>query len=234
MKRTPHRLCTAALCFVCLVWCAGHAAANAVRKQAVVDDVQQDGTLRTQDGIVLRIADVVFPDMTPETISSLRTLLKGRTLGYTPLTESRYGEVVSYLYDEDGARIAHWPGSMAYSDTTHAHTLQTVEADDAAQFRIPHEEAAQYVGAWRAVYGTVQQVALRREMGYLNFGEDYKTDFTLMIPPEVLKTKPPEFWQSLQGASVTARGMVYLYNGPAITLFNPDMLHIDETAPHTD
>jgi hypothetical protein len=63
---------------------------------------------------------------------------------------------------------------------------------------------------------------------YLNFGPDYKTDFTVTIAPTEMrlfrraKIDPRE----LTGRTVRVRGWLGSYNGPEMELLTPSVLEL--------
>mgnify|MGYP003707353901 CR=1 FL=1 len=58
---------------------------------------------------------------------------------------------------------------------------------------------------------------------YLNFGEDWKTDFTVRIQKKNKAFKGYDF-ESLQGKNIEVRGFVEYYNGPSLTLEHPALI----------
>lgn len=79
---------------------------------------------------------------------------------------------------------------------------------------------------WAIVEGTVKEVALRRYGAYLNFGDNWRDDFTIYLPKETLKSFAEETLQSYQGKQIRVRGWLHSYYGARITLFNPQMLEL--------
>lgn len=65
-------------------------------------------------------------------------------------------------------------------------------------------------GGYQIVEGVVRSVETRDDRTYLNFGEDYRSDFTVMILAKDLPTwgEPALDPASLEGASVRVRGFV--------------------------
>lgn len=79
---------------------------------------------------------------------------------------------------------------------------------------------------WALVQGRVQNLTILKNASYLNFGDDWKSDFTIYLPKATLKAFAPEALQALQGKTIQVRGWLHSYYGPRITLFNPDMLKL--------
>ena len=56
---------------------------------------------------------------------------------------------------------------------------------------------------------------------YLNFGPDYRTDFTAGAPPETSEAFDEDAMLALPAARVRVRGEIEAYNGPFIRLVAP-------------
>ncbi len=69
------------------------------------------------------------------------------------------------------------------------------------------------LGQWRVVQGLVHSVSIRREVAFVNFAADWKTDFTLILKPALAKKLKIENWQ---GRTLQVRGWTEWYYGPAI------------------
>jgi endonuclease YncB( thermonuclease family) len=90
------------------------------------------------------------------------------------------------------------------------------------------ENASASVGSFQLVEGRVVETANVRGRVFLNFGPDYKTDFTLHIGPEPAKlfAQSGIKLETLDGKRVRARGWVRERNGPVIDLTAPEQLEI--------
>jgi len=87
---------------------------------------------------------------------------------------------------------------------------------------------AQDVDSFQIVEGVVVSTADIRGTLFLNFGSDYKTDFTVTIERRDVKRfkKAGLDPLALEGARVRVRGWIEIYNGPAIYLDHPERLEI--------
>ena len=87
---------------------------------------------------------------------------------------------------------------------------------------------AQFVDSSQIVEGIILSAADVRGRIYLNFGVDYKTDFTITIAKKNVKS----FAQAgvdllaLEGARVRVRGWIELINGPSIWANHPTQIEI--------
>lgn len=84
------------------------------------------------------------------------------------------------------------------------------------------EEAGKHVGKLTVVKGRVLSTFQTREDLYLNFGADYKTDFTVRIPKRAWKQ-----FGDMKGKEITVRGVVREYNGPMIVADFKEQIHAD-------
>ncbi len=88
---------------------------------------------------------------------------------------------------------------------------------------------AKDAGTFQLVTGKVANTAKVRGRVYINFGADYRTDFTVAIAPEAL----PQFTKSgldplsLKDKTIRVRGYLRNYNGPLIELTYPEQLELD-------
>lgn len=87
---------------------------------------------------------------------------------------------------------------------------------------------AQDVDSYQIIEGVITSVADVRGRVYLNFGADYRSDFTVAIAKRDRKrfAKAGLDPLSLEGAHVRVRGWIELTNGPMIWLDTADRLEI--------
>ena len=99
--------------------------------------------------------------------------------------------------------------------------------DPAFRVRTP-EDAGAALDSFQLVEGRVLAVAVRRRGGYLNFGADYRTDFTLGLSREALRLMRQADFDpmSLQGVRVRARGWLRSFNGPLIEITHPEQIEV--------
>lgn len=95
---------------------------------------------------------------------------------------------------------------------------------------LPHDQAHKAIGRWRLIEGQVQDTAVIRGRGYINFGADWREDFTIYLNPERLaqfeETSGP--LDRLQGRRLRVRGWLVSYNGPMIELSYPEQIEVLE------
>ena len=95
-------------------------------------------------------------------------------------------------------------------------------------FRVrSHDETLDAVGTFQLVEGTVLAVAKHKNRLFLNFGEDWREDFTITVAPrnarQFMKEIDPFHYE---GKKVRVRGWVEEYNGPFIELAHPGHIEI--------
>ncbi len=83
------------------------------------------------------------------------------------------------------------------------------------------EAIQQREGEWAQVKGRIVSTFRTREDLYLNFGEDYKTDFTVRIPKRAWK----QVGTFEENSEITVRGVLREYNGPMIVVDRKEQIH---------
>lgn len=87
----------------------------------------------------------------------------------------------------------------------------------------------QLENSFQLVEGRIKDIAIVGGRAFLNFGDDWKTDFTVTISPRDLRrfTDGVEIYEN---ASVRVRGWMKSYNGPEIVATHPEQIEL--LAPH--
>ena len=95
---------------------------------------------------------------------------------------------------------------------------------------VAHDRAAGHTGGYRIVRGRVVKTSITRKRVYLNFGEDWKRDFTVTIPNRDLKRfRQVEIdLRKYQGRLVEVRGRIHDHSGPSIQVSHPLAIRIIE------
>lgn len=88
------------------------------------------------------------------------------------------------------------------------------------------EEARRHIGSFRLVEGRVLDAAIVRGKGYLNFGPDWRTDFTVSIARKHRRRfrRAGIDIEALAGRRVRVRGWLAWQNGPMIEATHPEQL----------
>lgn len=162
----------------------------------------------------------------------------------------RYGRLLAQVYIDDTdvwlqgallaaglARVRPTPDERARIADMLAIEIAAREAgagmwrDRAFEVR-PASEPARIEGGFRIVEGRVLAAERRADVWYLNFGREWRSDFTVTIPKEVLPTFARAGIEpfALQGRSIRVRGWVQPMNGPMIELVVPEQIEVLDAA----
>lgn len=161
--------------------------------------------------------------------------------GGTPM--DRHGRVLAHLYRDDGIWVQ---GEMLRTGMARVYTFPDNRALAAEMIALEAEARAARRGIWAHPFyavrgveelkndiGTFQIVAGRavdaakvKGVVYLNFGADWRTDFTLRLDGPALKMFRADGIDpmALKGATVEARGWLRFQNGPMIEISHPEQL----------
>jgi endonuclease YncB( thermonuclease family) len=194
-----------------------------------------------------------------QAVAQLTGLVLGRSveLAFAEHRFDRYGRLLAHLFVMRDAERVWVQGKMLSSGNARAYVLP----GDAACLPelVAHEAAARAAGSgiwalslyrprsaddpakllkrrnsFEIVTGRIAHVAPSKTRTYLNFGEDWHTDFTAGIAGKVLRARP-EWAQTLgalEGRTVEVRGWIEYRNGPYIEITDPGQLvPVEEGAP---
>ncbi|CAN1723740.1 micrococcal nuclease [Hyphomicrobium sp. 1Nfss2.1] len=192
-------------------------------------------------------------------IAALRAMVQGKSvsLATSGRAQDRYGRRLAHLFfDRDGERV--WvQGEMLLAGNARAYGLPGSYA--CMRELMAHERAAREAGSgiwgnaaygvrsaravgdlmrrrnsYEIVTGKVAKVTATKARTYVNFGADWRRDFTAGIEQKVLRDHPE--WAktiaALEGRRVEVRGWIQYRNGPYIDIEDPSQLvPADETLP---
>ncbi len=132
-------------------------------------------------------------------------------------------------------RVYTWPDTWQDSDRLYAAEREAREAERGIwghgfyQVRGPEPNAlSQDMDSFQIVEGIITSSARVRDKVFLNFGSDYRTDFTIFVDKQGQRRfkKIGLDPRSLEGARVRVRGWLELENGPMIILDHPERLEV--------
>ena len=202
----------------------------------------------------MKLAGVLSADATGETLlpaarttakAALTEALKSGTLGIAAVpARDRYGRLTAQIFAKGEwvqGRLLRQGLVVADPDTVSAPCAPAMaEAEAAARtahtghwsdggfaVRAP-EDLDNRAGTFQIVEGAVVTAAIVNGRAYLNFGADYKKDFTVTVAPADMKafrTAKVDL-KKLAGHRVRVRGWIELFNGPEIELSQPAALEI--------
>lgn len=210
--------------------------------------------LKLESGLTVRLAGVAaptIPEAARESRAALAELAERQTvsLRYGGPERDRYGRAVAQIYKAGAPEI--WlQGALVErgwllaesvaADASGARRLLRLEAEARRQarghwsdgvfvVRGPGPNAlSQHLDTFQLVEGIVVETALVGDWIYLNFGLDYRTDFTVALHEDALG----RFDQAgidpmaLEGAKLRVRGWLEPRNGPMITVNHPEQIEV--------
>lgn len=178
---------------------------------------------------------------------TLESMVRGRQfdLYFGGLRMDRHGRALAHLVDPDGywlqgemlrlglARVYTFPDNIALTD-------QMLRLERAARnqrfgiwshpfyaVRTPVDLSGE-IGTFQIVEGLVIQAADVRGTVYLNFGEDWRTDFTVSIRRKARKTFGDQNPTDWEGRQIRARGWLKSRNGPMIEVTHAQQIELLE------
>jgi endonuclease YncB( thermonuclease family) len=172
-------------------------------------------------------------------------LNKRVTLSYGGARTDRYGRALAHLHDTEGTWIQ---GAMLRQGMARVYTFADNTALAADMLALEQEaraarrgiwdhpfyairdqlQAGRYTDSFQLVEGRVLQVATVRGRTYLNFGEDWKTDFTVFIGrKDGRRLRGTGFDPKVyEGRRVRVRGWLTWYDGPNIRVTHREQIEV--------
>lgn len=221
-----------------------------------VASVSSGHSLTLASGLKVRLSGIVAPSWEDpfgnEARNALRNRVQGRRvrLSYGGDPRDRYDRALAQVHtlDPSGnedvwlqaelvrlglARVYTWPdekidpASLYAAEITARQQVQGLWADPVYAVRGPEPNAlAQDVDSLQLVEGIVTSTADVRGRAYLNFGADYRSDFTVAVAKKHRRRFKAVDPVSLEGARVRVRGWIELTNGPMIWASHPARIEI--------
>lgn len=143
------------------------------------------------------------------------------------------GWVQGALLDEGMARVYSFqdnralvPEMLAREAAARA-SRRGIWADPFYAIRTP-ETADRYLGRFELIQGRVRDVAIVRGRVYLNFGADWRSDFTASLAPAVRRLFESEQIDPLsyRDRIVRVRGWLKSRNGPMVDITHPEQIEV--------
>ena len=223
------------------------AVAEEVRAAAIVDGM----TFKTTDGRRVRLSEVQTPSTEPfaaQAKSRLTALIIGKTvsLAFADSGADRHGRLLAHVFvdgawiqssllGEGLARVATRPDmhrcapALLADEATARAAKRGLWSDAALRIRNPDKLDAD-IGTFQIVEGKVLSVKVSRDRTYLNFGPDYRTDFTVMVSTRDRKRLlkqglDPTTWAN---KTIRIRGWLSRLNGPELELTHKEQVEVLE------
>lgn len=175
----------------------------------------------------------------------LLALGKRLRLSYGSRRIDRHGRLLAHLHDLSGTWIqgrllaAGMARVYTFPDNRHrAADMLALEVQARTARRglwgkpyyriLRHHETARFINTFQLVEGRVHKTAVVRGRAYLNFGADWKTDFTVTISPRNMRRFKRDWirLETLEGARIRVRGWLKSYNGPMIEATHPEQIEL--------
>ncbi len=182
-----------------------------------------------------------------EAKDTLARLVRGQqvALKYGGRKVDRHGRLLAHLFTPDGKWVQ---GDMLRQGMARVYTFadnRSRAADLLAEERsaraagrgiwrldyyriLDPESAARHIGTFQLVEGTVINVAVVRGRAYLNFGADWRKDFTVTMSGKAIGRHWPDEASVLayEGRRVRVRGWLSARNGPQIEATHPEQIEV--------
>ena len=181
---------------------------------------------------------------------TLARLVHGRRVGLASggIPRDRYGRLRGHLVrSEDGTWIQ---GTLLAAGLARVHSLVDDRTAIHEMLAIERRARAARLGIWsepryrvraaataddglgsfQLVEGRVRAAAVVRGRGYLNFGDDWREDFTVSIAPRDRRRFEAAgiAVEDYEGRLVRVRGWVDSFNGPMIEATHPEQIEVLE------
>lgn len=230
------------------------AAAAASEDGAIVARVVAGNLLELEDGRMVRLAGIRLPAEAQRNAQDLAAagaalagLVESRAVRLEPAgpARDRHGRLVAQLWRHDGlwlqgalleqgiVQVQTRPGEVALAAEMAAREEAARNSGTGiwAQGRFaprPAHRLAHLVGSFQIVQGRVVRVAPTEHYLYLNFGADWRSDFTLRVARDSERSFRAAGidLEQLGGRDVEVRGYVLEAGGPLIELSHPEQLRI--------
>ena len=191
--------------------------------------------------------------LAPEAKALLAELTLGKevAVAFGGRRGDRHGRVLAHLFVADPAGVDRWvQGAIleaglarvySFDDNRKlvAEMLALERQARAAGFGIwghpfyglrRAEEAGRWLGGFELVEGRVLAVGLVQRRAYLNFGEDWRSDFTIALQPKTRQLFEAESvdLKAYEGRRLRVRGWLKSRNGPMIEVTHPEQIELLE------
>lgn len=224
-----------------------------------VSAVSAGDALGLEDGTEVRLAGIQAPEpahggrpswpLATEAAAAVGLALLGRTvtLWHPADGYDRWGRSLAHAVRDDGLWMQ---GALLMDGLARVYTHPRTATGALAMLDLERTARAARLGIWRErfyrvrnpaetwgdldsvqiVEGRVVDAAVVRGTAYLNFGTDWRSDFTFRAVPEVRRAfaRAGVDLGALAGLRVRGRGWVFPLNGPMIDLTHPEGLEILE------
>ena len=223
------RLACIGLVLCCSAFCA-NAAPPSPAVTARVIAIKPDQSLVLETVGPVAFGNLIYPDAALAQAWLAETLLQ-QNITLTLRDEDRYGRRM--IESDRAVAMLRDGAAMGYAASRMPPEWKAAEAAARAARRgiwadkdrvITPENAAQHIGQFRLVEGTITRIYEAKNATYINFGADWKSDFSITIPAKMLRSMKATLATLTAGKRVAVRGMIIEENGPMVVLGHADNL----------
>lgn len=227
----------------------GGAAAEPSPAAGVVTEATGADRLLIEDGTRVRLAGIRVPEALEAAAKALLAeLVVGRKVQIepAPIANDRYGNLVAQVERADRLWLQ---GALLEQGLALVHTRPGETARAADMLAIERAARKRKAGLWRLaelapraagrahedvgrfalVVGRIHRVAPTDDYVYLNFEEDWRTDFTVRLRQEELDGRFARSGidvENLAGRRIEVRGFVLEAGGPLIEVSHPEQIEV--------
>lgn len=182
-----------------------------------------------------------------EAKSALSDLTLGQTvdLAFGGRRIDRHGRLLAHLFDEDGrwiqgqmlerglARVYTFAdnralaGEMLSLERSARSTGRGIWGDPFYAVRTA-EQVREDIGTFQVIEGRIADVAEVRNTTFMNFGHDWRSDFTITLDSEARRLFESEGIEPghFEDEMVRVRGWVESWNGPMVEVSHPEQIEV--------
>lgn len=207
------------------------------------------GVVVTEQGEKLRLAGIHMPEdlcrAKSECLAAVNAVM-GQHLWHRQVAADapdRYGRPVVWLVNAQGetlqAILLAQGWAWRYAEAEERHTpdglLAAEQLAEKARLGLwvtpdyallADTDADAAIGTFRVVEGRVHSVEKRYDRYYINFAEDWRTDFTLIIDKQHWQHFPETWLHALPQQRVRVRGWVFYMGGAAMAISHPSQVQL--------
>jgi endonuclease YncB( thermonuclease family) len=243
----------AGLALACVPGIAGRALAadECASRPVEVADIEDDAAIRLRDGTVVQMSGIEPPG-SPAALQALRDAMAGplgeegvSLRGESP--PDRYNRIHAMVMLADGlslqwnlvadgvARVRLLPGEhlcgeklLIAEDAARIGHFGLWAGHEYAIWRADDPSLLEQIGLYALVEGRVVSVGAGSRIVFLDFGHNWRRDFTVMVAASEADrfAAAGKKLESLANHTVRVRGVVEENNGPAIRVDNPEAIEV--------
>lgn len=221
-----------------LIICAVAATSQAAKAPARAALTEQVAALGPDQAIQLAtsgsavFADIIFPDAALAE-QWLGTNLVQKPLTFTAHDPDRYGRRL--IHSDMVPDMLRAGVAVTYATAKLPAGWQAAEASARLAKRgvwgqgrlvVAPQNAAQHIHQFRVVEGTVTRVFTTKSATYVNFGDNWQSDFSVTIAGRARRGMKEVLAQLHEGTRVRVRGTLYEENGPMVKITRPEQFEI--------